>query len=219
MNEPTGARGQGGGTTALGPRVRVRRAVMEATKALLEEVGFARLTVDAIAERSGVGKATIYRWWNNRADVAMDALLEERDPEGWFVGEGPAIDSLRNQLSVASDFLGGPRGTIVAGLLGDAQHDPEIARAFRQRFLGPLLELTGELLTAAAKEGDVRADLDHDTLIDMLTGPLYFRLLVTGQPLSAAATRQLVDAALQGVSPAAARGHVSGVARRSGRRA
>lgn len=184
-----------------GPRERVRQSVMEATKALLQEVGFARLTVDSIAERSGVGKGTIYRWWNNRADVAMDALLEERDPVGWFVDDGPAIESLRRQLRIATEFLGGPNGAVVAGLLGDAQHDPQMAHAFRQRFLRPLFELTRRLLAEATEEGDIRADVDHDLLIDMLTGPLYFRLLVTGEPLSAAATQQLVDTALRGARP------------------
>jgi AcrR family transcriptional regulator len=176
---------------------------MTATKALLREAGFARLTVDAIAERSGVGKATVYRWWSNRADVAMEALLEERDPVGWFVDDGPAIDSLRRQLHIATEFLGGPDGTVVAGLLGDAQHDPQLAGAFRQRFLQPLVQLTRQLLAVAAAEGDIRPDVDSDTVMDLLTGPLYFRLLVTGAPFSASATEALIDAALRGLRPTA----------------
>jgi AcrR family transcriptional regulator len=184
-----------------GPRERVRRAVMDATTALLAEVGFARLTVDAIAERSGVAKATVYRWWNNRADVAMDALLEQRDPVGWFVADGPAIDSLRRQLFVATEFLSGPSGTVVAGLLGDAQHDPQVADAFRRRFLAPLFALTHELIATAVAEGDLRDDVDPDTLIDMLTGSLYFRLLVTGKPLTADGTAHLVESVLRGARP------------------
>lgn len=184
-----------------GPRARVRTAVMDATKGLLREAGFARLTVDAIADRSGVGKATIYRWWSNRADVAMDALLEERGPVGWFVHDGPAIGNLRRQLMVATEFLGGPTGLLVAGVVGDAQHDPQTAQAFRQRFLAPLFDLTRRLLVEATEEGDIRADVDHDTLIDMLTGPLYFRLLVTGEPISPDATERLIDTVLRGAGP------------------
>lgn len=199
---PAGPLGESGRPATRGPRDRVRQAVMTSTKQLLVEVGFARLTVDAIAERSGVGKATIYRWWSNRADVAMEALLEERGPVGWFVEDGPAIDSLRRQLQVATEFLTGPSGTVVAGLLGDVQHDPAIAEAFRARFLKPLFELTHQLLAEAVAQGDIRADVDPDTVIDLLTGPLYFRLLVTGQSLSAETTDALVDAALRGVAPA-----------------
>jgi AcrR family transcriptional regulator len=175
--------------------------VLEATEVLLEEAGFARLTVDAIAERSGVGKATIYRWWSNRADVAMEALLEQRGAVGWFVDDGPAIENLRRQLLLATEFLDGPSGVVVAGVLGDAQHDPELAASFRRRFLDPLYELTHRLLASAVEEGDVRADLDPDTLIDMLTGPLYFRRLVTGAPLTADGTRSLLEAALRGARP------------------
>lgn len=199
MESSAGAAARDG--VGKGPRERVRQAVMGATKELLKEVGFARLTVDAIAERSGVGKATVYRWWSNRADVAMDALLEERAPIGWFVQEGPALENLRTQLLVATEFLGGPTGRMVAGLVGDAQHDPQIAAAFRQRFLGPLFELTRRLLAQAVEEGDVRPDVDPDTLIDMLTGSLYFRLLVTGEPLSAGRTERLIDAVMRGARP------------------
>lgn len=184
-----------------GPRERVRHAVMEATRELLVESGFARLTVDAIAERSGVGKATVYRWWSNRADVAMDALLDERGPVGWFVEEGRALEGLRRQLQNATEFLGGPNGAVVAGLLGDAQHDPALATAFHERFLRPLFDLTHRLLAAAVAEGDLRADVDPDTVIDVLTGPLYFRLLVTGEPFSVEATDRTIDAVLQGLAP------------------
>lgn len=184
------------------PRERVRVAVMDATKELLREGGFAQLTVDGITKRSGVGKATIYRWWSNRADVAMDALLSERDPVGWSVPQRSALDNLRAQLLVATDFLSGPNGTVVAGLLGDVQHDPQLAGAFRQRFIQPLAELTKELLAAATAEGDIRPGLDYDLLIDLLTGPIYFRLLVTGEPLSREVTESLVDAVLRGISPA-----------------
>jgi AcrR family transcriptional regulator len=174
---------------------------MDATRELLREFGFARLTVDGIAERSGVGKATIYRWWSNRADVAMEALLEERGRVGWFIEDRPAIENLRAQLLIATEFLRGPSGTVVAGLLGDVQHDAQIAEAFRHRFLTPLVDLTRELLEAAVAEGDVRPDLDHGLLIDMLTGPIYFRLLVTGETLSAATTHEMVDTVLRGARP------------------
>lgn len=187
--------------TRRGPSARVRRAVLEATEHLLKEVGFARLTVDGIAERSGVGKATIYRWWSNRADVAMEALLEERGYVGWFIEDQPAIENLRRQLLLATDFLGGPDGDVVAGLLGDVQHDPQLAKAFREKFVGPLADLTRQLIAIAVADGDLRADIDPDILIDLLTGPIYFRLLVTGEPLTAESTQQLVDTVLRGARP------------------
>lgn len=187
--------------TSRGPSERVRRAVLEATESLLKEVGFARLTVDGIADRSGVGKATIYRWWSNRADVAMEALLEERGHVGWFIKDQPAIENLRRQLLVATEFLGGADGAIVAGLLGDVQHDPQLAQAFREKFVGPLADLTRQLIAIAVDEGDIRADLDPGILIDLLTGPIYFRLLVTGEPVTADSTQQLVDTVLHGARP------------------
>ncbi|GAA1863556.1 hypothetical protein GCM10009836_49900 [Pseudonocardia ailaonensis] len=175
--------------------------MLDATTTLLRDVGFARLTIDAISERSGVAKATIYRWWNNRSDVAMEALLGQRGPSEPFVHEGSALSNLRTHLTEAAGFLSGPTGRLVAGIVGDAQHDAQIARAFRERFLAQRRTLIMRLLAAAVAEGDVRPDVDHDVLVDLLTGALYYRLLVTGAPLSADVADRALDTVLQGVRP------------------
>lgn len=176
---------------------------MTATRDLMREVGFARLTVDGIAESSGVAKATIYRWWNNRADVAMAALLEERGPAQSFRHEGSALANLRTHLREATEFLSGSTGRLLAGIVADAQHDPQIAQAFLHHFLEPRRELTVRLLDAAGREGELRADVDHDLLVDMLIGPFYYRLLLTHGPISAAVVDDLFDMVLFGVRPSA----------------
>src|SRR4051794_27621583 len=98
---------------------------MAAASQLLAEGDFSSFSMDAVAERAGVSKATIYRWWKNRADVAMDVLLDAAGPGDPYVVEGAtALRNLLEHVRIASSFVGGPSGHMLAGIVADAQHDP-----------------------------------------------------------------------------------------------
>jgi AcrR family transcriptional regulator len=182
------------------PTERVRLAVVSAAKELIDERGFSALTVDEVASRSGVSKMTIYRWWNNRSAVAMDVLLEAAGPNTPMLHEGSALSNLRTHLLNAVGFLSGPSSGLLAGVIADAQHDEELSEELRNHYLYARRSMTLELVKRAMVEGDVRQDVDAEVVLDLLIGPLYYRLLFGHLPVDEAFMATIVDTLLRGIS-------------------
>jgi AcrR family transcriptional regulator len=139
--------------------------------------------VNEIAADAGVGKMTIYRHWPNKAAVVMDALLELIGPQTEFPPAGTALESLRRQLDLQSAFFRSSRINLIRSLVAEAQSDPELAAAFRDRWLRPRRELVRQNLRAAILEGSLRSDFNIDTAIDQLYGSFYYRLLLSSEAI------------------------------------
>jgi AcrR family transcriptional regulator len=193
---------------AAAPRVRgrprseaARAAILRATVELLQTKGFSALSVDAIAARAGVGKATIYRWWPNKAAVVMDAFLADTAPEMPFPDTGSTREDLRRQMRSVIRLFNTPtvRGPFVA-LIGASQHDPTLAAALRERFVASRRAAAGDVLRRGVERGELRPDLDIEVAMDALYGALYYRLLVSGQRL----TPRYADVLLDQIYPALA---------------
>ena len=112
---------------------RAKRAILEAAGELLDHNGFAGVTVEAIAVRAGVSKATIYRWWPNKAAVITDSFLELTAPEIDFVETGSVREDLRLQMRSLIRTFASKSGQTIAALVAEGQSDPEVADAFRSR--------------------------------------------------------------------------------------
>lgn len=181
------------------PTERVRRAVLEAAREIIATRGFSAFTVDELVSTSGISKMTIYRWWSNRSAVAMDILLDAAGPNEPILHEGSALDNLRTHLEIAGEFIAGPSGSLLAGLVADAQHDEELSDALRTRYLSKRRSMTVALLHRAVEEGDIRPDVDPETIVDLLIGPLYYRLLMKHLPVEEI-TGSLLDVVLRGLS-------------------
>jgi AcrR family transcriptional regulator len=153
-------------------------AILEAALLLVTKRGFRSVSVNEIAAQAGVGKMTIYRHWPNKAALVMDSLLALIGNETDFPKAGSAIESLRQQLDLQVAFFRSARGTLIRSLVAEAQSDPELAIAFRERWLGPRREGVRRIMQAAVAENSLRSDIDIDTAIDLLYGPLYYRLLL-----------------------------------------
>jgi AcrR family transcriptional regulator len=173
----------------------IRRAALE----MLEQVGFAALTVEGIAARAGVGKTTLYRWWPNKAGVVMDAFLDAYGGCSPFPDTGCVREDLRQQLRLAVQLLVGPKGRAVAALLGGLRTTPELAEAFRTRWLRPRREEARRTLLRGVERGQVRRDVDYDAAVDALYGPLYFRLLTGHAPLNRAFADALTETVMAGI--------------------
>ena len=155
--------------------------------AALEEVfavGFRALGIDAIAAKAGVGKATIYRRWPNKAAVVMDAFLAEVGPGTGFPPAPRALDRIRMQMVAQSKAFRSKYGVLIKSLLGEAQFDPELAEAFRERWIMPRRRLAREVIEEAIGQGDLRGDIDIEAAIDMLYAPIYYRLQIATGPVS-----------------------------------
>jgi AcrR family transcriptional regulator len=184
---------------------RAARAILEAASELLLDRGLSAVSMDAVAERAGVSKATIYRWWPTKETLALDALYTE-----WATASPHARDtgSLRGDLLAMLRPWGRlagsrPYGRVVAALLTEAQTDPVFAAEYRQRFVEPRREQGREILRRAIERGEIPADLDLEVALDLIYGPIYHRLLQGHAPLDDAFVKSAIDLALAGIAPQA----------------
>ncbi|MFE9796659.1 TetR/AcrR family transcriptional regulator [Streptomyces goshikiensis] len=186
---------------------RSRRAILDAALALLGEVGYNKLTIEAIAARAGVGKQTIYRWWPSKAAVLLDASLAlagEPDAEGGWAGlpdTGDLAADLKLVLRATVDEFNDERYEAPARALTAAgATDPELGARFTERLLEPQLALYEDRLRTAREAGQLAPDTDLRLTVEMLLGPLTYRWLLRTAPLTHAFTDALVDGVLGGVA-------------------
>jgi AcrR family transcriptional regulator len=180
---------------------RTRKALLEAAAELLERDGLRGLSMDAIAERAAASKATIYRWWPSKAALVMDAYLENTNPRIAFRQSGSTRTELRRQLrAVIRAMHQSPAGRTLAVLVAEAQHDPEVTAALRERFLAVRREDAARLLERGRERGELRADLDSGVVIDALYGALYYRLLVSREPTGPEYADTLLDQLYPGLA-------------------
>jgi AcrR family transcriptional regulator len=179
---------------------RARVAILSAAAQLLDEVGFASMTIEKVATRAGAGKATIYRRWPTKGALAMDAVMAEIDPEAPFPDTGSAIEDFRLQLRAVARVFNRPRirHTLI-GVVFEAQNDPELRDAFAERYMNPRRDQARAVVGRGIARGELRAGFKEEVLFDQLYGALYFRLLVSGQPLNRRFTDELVDQAFEGL--------------------
>jgi len=171
-----------------------RLAVLHAADDLLAERGFAGVTIEGIAARAGVAKQTIYRWWPSKVDVLLDTLIEDSQ-ENLAVPDTGSVteDALRYLRQLARFLTGDPAGRVLLALIGEAQHDAEMATVFHGRYLDPQRQAERAMLERGRSAGQLPDGLDVDRALDQLTGPVFYRAMVTGGPIGPAFTDQLVD--------------------------
>ena len=186
---------------------KARKAVLAAAAELLLARGPAAVSMDAVAERAGVSKATIYRWWPTKETLALDALFTE-----WAAASPYARDtgSLRSDLLAllrpwARLATSRPYGAVIAALLTQVQTDPVFAAEYRHRVVEPRRDQARAIFRRAIERGEIPADTKVDVALDLLYGPLYHRLLHGHAPLTDRFTQDVIDMALSGIQPAADR--------------
>jgi AcrR family transcriptional regulator len=160
-----------------------RLAVLHAADDLLVERGFGGVTIEGIAARAGVAKQTIYRWWPSKVDILLDTLIDDASSELAVPDTGSAVESTRRYLRSLARFLTKePAGKVLLALIGEAQHDPAMARTFHQRYLDPRRHNERAMLQRGITSGELSAGLDMDAALDALCGPIFYRAL-TGAPI------------------------------------
>ncbi|MFI6316289.1 TetR/AcrR family transcriptional regulator [Nonomuraea sp. NPDC050556] len=163
---------------------RSRQAILAAAIELIKEVGYARVSVEAIAARAGVGKQTIYRWWPSKAAVVFDAFLALNPAApGELPDTGDIVADLRLVLhATVAEFNDPDFEAAYRALNTDVQDDPALGERMREQVLRPTLATVKRRLAAAQEAGQVRRDVDLDVVVEVLYGPFYYRwLLRTGE--------------------------------------
>ncbi|MFJ9343850.1 TetR/AcrR family transcriptional regulator [Streptomyces sp. NPDC101733] len=185
---------------------RSRRAILDSALALVGEVGYDKLTVEAIAARAGVGKQTIYRWWPSKAAVLLDASLalagevEDGAAPAGFPDTGDLAADLKSVLRATVDECADERyAAPVRALTAAGATDPELGARFHEQLLEPQLALYEARLRTARDAGQLPAEIDLRLTVEMLVGPLTYRWLLRTAPLTHAFADALVDGVLGGV--------------------
>lgn len=178
-----------------------RSRILSSALEVLEEVGFLNTTTEAIADRAGASKATIYRWWPNKAAVLIEALREQVAHENPFPDTGDLYRDVHDQLRKFVELLMSPRGRIFQGFIAAAQSDPEVAEALRSVWIRPRREEAQRVLRGHIAAGRLASDTDLEVAMDLLYGPIYFRLLVEHAPLTVEFAAASADAMLRAFRP------------------
>lgn len=153
------------------------RAILESVRRLLTHMPVSKLSIEAIAKKAGVGKTTIYRWWPNKQAVLMDAVFSQGTFNNILPQSGEPIDIIRAQVEKMVRQLSGKNGRIVAEIIGEVQGDADALRALIDTFFQDRYNTLGAALTAGVQSGAFRRDLDLETAIDAIMGPIIFRIL------------------------------------------
>ncbi len=183
------------------PRRRNERsyqAILAATLELLAEVGFAGLTIDGIAARAGVGKATIYRHWRSRAELVLEAIGDVTTPP-----QLPDTGALRTDLLVVVEHLNhgltkGPMAPLMASLVDAADRDPELAELHRS-FSAERRRGVKHVLQRAIDRGELAPGTDLELGVDLLVAPVFYRRLVSHTSAGPQYRARLVDAVMAGL--------------------
>jgi len=178
-----------------------RVAILRNTLEILGENGFADFTIEAVAERAGVGKATVYRWWPNKGALIADAFASSTVTHLRFPDTGSLQRDMSRQMRQLVKVFSSPRGRIVSAILAAGQSDPELIAAFRERFLMPRRREAYTALRRGILRGELRRDTDLNLLLDSLYGPIYMRFLIRHDRLSEDFVDRLCALVLAGARP------------------
>ncbi|MDG4758952.1 TetR/AcrR family transcriptional regulator [Micromonospora sp. WMMD710] len=185
----------------------IRRALMQE----LAAVGYGRLSIEAVARRAGVGKTAIYRRWNSKLDLVVEIVAAAAH------GKLPALDTgtLRGDLALlfqaVAHALHHPLASqIIPDLLAEAARNPSIDATLREVLHARQQDIGGRLVSRAVQRGELPADTDPDAAIDLIVGPLYWRLAIARLPLTDSYLDRLVESVVAGLGVQSAVPHQHG---------
>jgi len=175
-------------------------AIREATLDLLASQGYADLTMSGVAAAAGVSTATLYRRWSSKLELVIDVLRARADER-----PVPETGSLYRDLRAVVDGMvealtDSDHGSVLPGLITEITRNPELAKVFRSTLVAPRRAAWRELLERARQRGELRDGVDFEIVGDFLTGPLYARRLITGEPITKKVAAHLTDLAFHAIA-------------------
>jgi|ERR1700728_387387 len=178
-----------------------RLSILRSTLKLLGKSGFSDLTMEGVAEHADVGKATVYRWWPNKAALVADAFAGSTIQNLHFPDTGSLRTDMSQQMRQLVKIFLSRRGRIVSAILSAGQSDRAVIAAFRERFLKPRRREAYATLRRGIARGELRKDVDMDLLLDSLYGPIYMRFLIRHDKLTPDFVDGLCEMVLSGARP------------------
>ena len=180
---------------------RAHRAILDAAYELALDRGPAKVTVEAIAARAGVGKQTIYRWWPSKGALLLDVLIDAVGAVSEMPDTGDLAADLTTQLTAVAELFRSDFARFYTGLIAEAQADEAVARGLAEQLADRAEGPRRQRLAKAQRAGQIRADVDIAAAAEALYAPLYYRLLLRTEPLGVEHVRAVLDIALNGLRP------------------
>jgi AcrR family transcriptional regulator len=189
-----------GSKTRIAPRPRgrprseqARQEILETAYKLLRDKGFNAVGSHEIAQAAGVSSATLYRWWKSKEEILFDACFEHMRPILAIPETGSGLTRLRRYVLRASEFLVSEEGTVMARVLTGTHEDQRLRQMFLERYVNQRRQIQRAIIEDSIALGELQPTTDPELLIDMLSGPLFFRWLQGHAPLDKGFAKRIFD--------------------------
>jgi AcrR family transcriptional regulator len=186
--------------TRIAPRPRgrprseqARQEILETAYKLLRDKGFNAVGSHEIAQAAGVSSATLYRWWKSKEEILLDACFEHMRPVLAIPETGSALTRLRHYVLRAREFLVSEEGSVLARVLTGIYEDQRLRRMFLERYVDQRRQIQRGIIEDAITFGELKPTTDPELLIDLLSGPLFFRWLQGHAPLDRRFAENIFD--------------------------
>ena len=180
-------------------------AILDSVLELMQKEGYNAITIEGVARHAGVGKQTIYRWWGSRAELILEAFANHAADMVPTPDRGSLREDLEVFMNAGFKRLFRDYGAIMRGLMADAVLDPDFNKILREAFILKRRAATRVILERGVERGEIVKTADLELMIDMLFGPVWFRLLVQHAKLDAGFASQLITAVITAFAPPRAR--------------
>jgi len=177
------------------------QAILAATLELLDEVGYQRLTIEGVAKRARVGKSTIYRWWESKLDLLLEAAAPHLE-----IGLVPDTGNTRRDLAAGirqaiDTYSDRVAADVIFVVIADLEEDPRLRDIFRKTWVLPWRTSMAQAIERGVSRGDLPRALDVQFVIDVLVGTIFQRVLIVPQPMTKGLAKRLVDLVMEGKLP------------------
>lgn len=179
--------------------VETQNAILAASYELLLEHGFGAVTIEKIAERAKVSKATIYKWWPNKGAVIMDGYMSAATARLPVPDTGSVFEDVRIHASNLVDFLSSREGKVITQIVGEGQSDPGLAEEYRTRYIQPRRREAWGIFEKGIERGQLKKDCDIGLCIDLVYGAMFYRMLVTGEPIDTEFVQRSLISLFEGI--------------------
>jgi len=167
--------------------------ILDAVYNLLQQKSVRDLTIEEVARHAGVGKPTLYKWWPSKTALVMDMFEERIVGQFTVVDDDTAEQAFRTQVREVIRLFNGFFGKVAAEIIAEGQSDPAILQEYHDRYMKHRRAFSTAVIERAIKSGEMKRKIDPELLIDMIYGPIYFRLLMRHQKLDQSFGDALVD--------------------------
>jgi AcrR family transcriptional regulator len=173
-----------------------KRAILDTALQLCARDGYHQFTIKALADKAGVGRQTVYRWWPDKAQVLLDALIDlrERELPKRFRETGETLRDVENVLVLTFELTHEVTGKALIGLMSDAQSDPDLSQRLQHTVIGPRRDALRAILQRGVDAGKLSEAVPLPLVVDFAFGTMWYRMLSRHAPVDARAAREITDA-------------------------